>query len=111
MITDLSSKTTPQEDLLLEQGAQLKRTTSSKGMKPTRSQTLRTIIHVKKGVPKFVTKVGKSIIPVTIYNVGIDHHQLSVQEISKNILDASSVELITRCIKMAYQIHVLFPAV
>lgn len=80
-------------------------------MRPTRVQTLRTIVHIKKGVPKFVTKVGKSIIPVTIYNVGVDHHQLSVEEISKNVIDVSAVELISKGVKLAYQIHVLFPVV
>lgn len=68
-------------------------------MRPTKIQTLRTVVHVKKAVPRFVTKVGKSIVPVTIYNVGIDHHQLSIQEISKNIIDASYVELIKEVIK------------
>jgi hypothetical protein len=80
-------------------------------MRPTRIQTLRTVVHIKKGVPRFATKVGKSIIPVTVYNVGIDHHQLSVQEISKNVIDIAAVEIITNAIKVAYQIHVLFPAV
>lgn len=83
------------EGLCCERGAQLKIQPQSKLMKVSRTFTLRTVIHVKKEVPKFVKKIGKSVIPLTLYNVGIDHHQLSIQEISKNIIDISAVELIT----------------
>ncbi len=40
-------------------------------------------------------KVKNSIIPVTLYTVGIQHHQFSLNEISQNVVDSVVIECIT----------------
>lgn len=54
-------------------------------------KVLRTIVHTRR----ITKKVGFSIIPVTLYNVGIQHHSLNAHEILQNAIDGGMIECIS----------------
>lgn len=71
-------------------------------------QQIKTVVRVRKRVvpvvKTFTKKVTYSAIPVTLYNVGIEHHDLSIQEIQKTLYDNTMIELISSACKMLIHI-------
>lgn len=61
----------------------------------------RCVAHV---LPKFTKKVTYSAIPVTLYNIGFEHHQLSLEEVQKILYDSTITEAISAVCKIL--IHV-----
>ena len=55
---------------------------------------LRSVVHIKRTVPHVAKKVSASLVPVSFYNFCIDHHQISIQEVSKTFIDTTSVEIL-----------------
>lgn len=45
---------------------------------------------------KTAKRVSKTIVPVTIYNVVVQHHDFTLTEITQNIVDSTAIELITQ---------------
>ena len=62
-------------------------------MKTFRITPLRVVVHVKRCAPKVVNK----ILPAVIYDIGIEHHQVSFEEVHKVVLDTVAVEAISKC--------------
>lgn len=49
---------------------------------------------------KFVVKVGVSMIPASLYTFGVEHHNLSLEEVQRVTIDTASVEMIQTLCKI-----------
>lgn len=44
---------------------------------------------------KIARRVTRTIVPVTMYNILIHHHDLTLQEIAQNVVDSTCIEIMS----------------